>query len=113
MKSNDRLELLDKLIKFSVPLIEIKRRLHELSWDFDGQPLEMGSCHLIGVLRRYLSDDLNCEEIAEWANLIEMREDIEVDSGICEFMHELANPYLEGDFGKVRANQIIHAITGV
>lgn len=111
MKTDERSELLDKLIKFSAPLAEIKLRLYELVWDFDGQPLELGSYHLIGVLRRYLSDELNCEEVTEWANIIEMRDDIEIGNNIGEFMHELANPNLEGHLDKVRANQIIHAIS--
>lgn len=108
--NNERLEVISKLVHFSWPLSDIKPRLNSLGWDFCGQPVELNSSHLREVLCRYLTGELSGEDVAGWASMIEMRDDVEITDDVQKFMHELANPYLEGNLDMVRANAILDEV---
>jgi predicted AlkP superfamily pyrophosphatase or phosphodiesterase len=96
---NNRLDVVSSLVTFSKPLEEISNELSIFDWDYEGESLIVKSDEIIEVLRRYISGEINAEEIEGWANLIECREDIvfeaEKESELEDVIYRLANPLLE------------------
>ncbi|MBP0029192.1 hypothetical protein [Roseofilum sp. Guam] len=93
-----RTELLNALLNFNQPLGEIVPYLHDFGWDSD-TPLVVLNCqHLCSILQRYLDRKLSAEDLEDWANTIEGREDITYDDEHEELLKnlifELANPWL-------------------
>lgn len=108
--------ILARLVAFSVPLEEIRRSLSQFEWDYQGDAYSFSGQDLQKVLIMYLKGSLNEEQIEEWANLIEMREDIQftgLNSGVVESaIFELANPVLYGDVSKESAEALIKKLEG-
>ena len=59
-----------------------------------------GPGHLLSVLRRFETGEIGAAEVEEWANAIEIRDDIgfeaESDDVVRDVIHVLANPELAG-----------------
>jgi hypothetical protein len=57
--------------------------------------------NVISILDRYLSGDLTSQQVADWADLVECREDIELPEAgavsISDAVFHLANPNLRGE----------------
>jgi hypothetical protein len=89
------------LLEYSSPLTTLQRHLAPYPWDSDENLGFLTPSHVVGVLQRYLSDQLTAGDIEEWANLIESREDIGFDphhSGpLADFVFDAANPDLDGE----------------
>lgn len=99
-KMNKRLETLKNLVSFSRPLGELLSDLSEFSWDYQGEPLVVTSFQIIEVLQRYIYGEIDTEEVEQWANMLECREDIEFEKSnekqLENVIYSLANPELEG-----------------
>lgn len=59
-------------------------------------PFEVNHQHLIMVLEKYLADEIDADDIEQWANLIDFRADID-GSSIDGYLYALANPEMMGD----------------
>ncbi|PSV16392.1 hypothetical protein [Photobacterium kishitanii] len=59
-------------------------------------PFEVNHQHLIMVLEKYLADEIDADDIEQWANLIDFRADID-GSSIDGYLYALANPDMMGD----------------
>jgi hypothetical protein len=94
----NRLDLISSLLELSISLDELTKELNKFPWDYDGKGVELTRIHLSRILERYLKDELSENEIEQWANMIECREDICFEKGferhIDKILHELANPIL-------------------
>lgn len=56
------------------------------------------------VLRRWQSGVLTDEEVEEWANLVEVRDDLDhdpADPAVADAIFDLANPVLQGALREV------------
>lgn len=108
---SNRYDVLKALIELNQPLEDVACKLKEHSYDFDGEPIILCKNHLINALNFVISESKNTEEIVRWANLIEMREDIDFDEEyedlIGEVMHKLANPDLEGEVTVLTCKQYL------
>jgi hypothetical protein len=107
--------LLEELISYSTPLDEIRSKLASFSWDAEDPLVRITTAHLIGVLQRYLNKSIKEEDIESWANLIEGRDDIEIEplhaAEIEECIYELANPYLTNPMSSKRARELIVSLS--
>ena len=65
-------------------------------------PFEVSHQHLIMVLEKYLADEIDADDIEQWANLIDFRADID-GSAIEGYLYALANPEMM-DGGENKAN---------
>jgi hypothetical protein len=75
--------------------------LSALGWDA-AKPLAMlTKADIISILDRYLSGDLTAQQVTDWADLVECREDIELPeagaASISDAVFQLANPNLRGE----------------
>jgi hypothetical protein len=99
----DRKSRLQNLVKLCAPISAIAADLENVEWDSEKRLAMLRASDLKSVLERYASGELSHHDIESWANLIEGREDIEVEEGIRDALFELANPELTEPLSKTRA----------
>jgi hypothetical protein len=96
----NRKTFLETLLRFRDPkaLKQIMTALREYGWDSEETLVNLTSDAIISILERYLQSELTAQEVEDWANAVEMRDDIEFgiddDEVIMNAVGELANPVL-------------------
>lgn len=79
--STERLSAVRCLIAMQDTLSNCRRRLAEFPWDFDGQAAVLKRSDVEAVLQSYLGGQITSGELEEWADLLELREDIDYEEG--------------------------------
>ena len=104
--SMDRAEALNQIVTFGP---ERKRAIAVLaSYDYDSENelFEISQSVLINVLEKYLLDEITVEELENWANFVECRDDLNYEKFEAN-IYSLANPYLVGEINKDKINQML------
>ena len=92
-----RTDVLRELVRLSRPLERVQAELGQHPWDSPTPLVILGAEDVIRTLDRFLSHELSMEHVEEWANAVEMRDDIEYDNDLVkEAIFDLANPVLQG-----------------
>jgi len=111
---SDRKKALLELISFSKPVDVLANNIKQFDWDPDGVSVPMGVEHLCGVLLRYVGGESTAQDVEDWANLVEGREDIDFESShaavLDECLYELANPDLTSALSVQRACELIQLL---
>ncbi len=94
-----RAEALNQIITFGELRESAFSQLVKFANDRDFEPFEVSKLILAGVLNKYLSGSISADDLEEWANFVECRDDIE-DSQIEGYVYALANPELMGEITK-------------
>lgn len=98
MSESLRAWLLEQLTSLSTPVVDLQRQLAELGWDYDRPLVTLRRADVAEVLRRYIGGAVTDAQLGEWADAIEVREDVDFESGHEEVLKELifwlANPLL-------------------
>lgn len=103
---SNRKNLLEDLLNLSRPISEILDDLSNYSWDSEVTYINVSKYHVFKVLRSALNDEISLEDIEDWSNALESREDIEFESEkLYQIIVELANPIL---YGKLSNEKIIN-----
>ncbi|MDN3505823.1 MAG: hypothetical protein P0S96_01170 [Simkaniaceae bacterium] len=109
-----RKDLIESLINFTAPIQSTLDKLSQYSWDSNEYEV-LKSFHIRTALMKYLSLQLSEQEIEDWANAIESREDIEFSSErtdlIENIIYELANPLLTSKFNRERAIELLKILS--
>jgi len=90
--------LLKQMLAYDDPrkLPELRRELGNYGWDSEEELVSLTREHIISVLQRYLNGQLTEKEVEEWADALDMRDDIrfglDEDDDTVLFVSELANP---------------------
>ena len=91
-------EVLQQLISYSGDLNIILLELSSYGWDFEEAVIILTHEHILSILERYLSGELTQQQLEDWGNAIEGREDIDYEEAyeehIADAIHHLANPLL-------------------
>ena len=111
-----RVLALEALLNPLEPLDIVHERLAEFSWDWRHGPLaEVRADHVLRALDRWRAGDLAGHSVEQWANLVEVREDIAFEGGedgaVRTAIHRLANPVLEGELTFDLADEIEVGLT--
>jgi hypothetical protein len=113
LKSNQ--DVLEDLVQFLRPLDLLEIELKQLPWDNYSSLVVLKREHIISVLQRYLLNEITSQDIEDWANLIECREDLTYErpfeEEIKESIYKLANPILEGVLNFEMSRAIIHNLS--
>jgi hypothetical protein len=109
----NRIELLEKLVKFTETIPVLTEKLSKLEWDYEGEPFIVSPMDIKSVVQKYVSEDYTADEIESWANLIECREDLELDETTDSVIYQLANPTLEGEITLVHCNNLIKKLDNI
>lgn len=116
IEEEKRLSLVRELLEMTTPLANSVGKLSAMTWDYDGEGIEMTTSHLAGALQRYLRGEVSEAEIERWANQIEGRDDVRIEACsakvIEEILYELANPLLTRPFDRIRAAQLLSSLSG-
>lgn len=103
-----REELLRKLLDLSEPseLEIILIELSELNWDSE-EIVIVSQENIQNVLVMYEEGQFSEKQIEDWANTIELRDDIGYQNEVLkEVIEELANPVLYGSINSSRINEL-------
>ncbi|MHC1550352.1 hypothetical protein [Phyllobacterium sp. K27] len=106
-----RLAIVERLIRFSQPIATSLEHLSRFDWDYNGEPYVIFEDHVISVLRRFLNDELNAQDVANWADALEVREDVvfdETTEWTQETIHLLSNPMINGEITKPLVIELIN-----
>jgi hypothetical protein len=107
-----RSEILRDLVGFVCPLASIQAELAAYPWDSAVTLITMDANDLVGILRRYLKGEISPGEVEDWANAVEMREDIECsDELVKDVVFDLANPTLQGSLSHETARSSIELLS--
>lgn len=108
--SRSRSEVLRALIDYRLPIEPVLAELAAFEWDSAKDLAILEGADILRVLRRYLSGALTAEQVVDWADLVECREDIGFQNGqkeeLSNVIFRLANPNINGPVTLELARQI-------
>ena len=100
MSSRGRRDVIQSVLAFDRSLDELKAELRQFPWDCDEPLVVLTAEMMTSVLDRFLTAELNAQQLHEWADLIEVREDFDYDpdrkEALIGIVFSLANPILYG-----------------
>lgn len=115
MKS--RKELLGRLVRYSNPveLVSLREQLSVYPWDSETKLVVLSRADVCDILLRFTDGDLSSTDIENWAEALEMREDIafgedEDDPRVQVAIYALASPALEGLLDLNKAEEMIRSL---
>ena len=89
--------------------------LAEFPWDIEAALVTLTARDVVSILERYLSGEITAKDVEDWAETLEVRDDVEFDEipneQVLEAVHFLANPYLHGDLTEAVAREWIARLT--
>jgi hypothetical protein len=95
-------QTIQSLVRFDQPLPLLEAALRSVPWDWEDAPLAiLDEAAVVAVLRRHASGELSDEQVERWADLIEMRDDIDFTPEATEAIFRLANPLISGPIEEV------------
>lgn len=79
-------------------------------WDAEEPLVVLTPVHLARVLSRYMQGEITAQELEDWANAIESREDIAYETAhkapLAQAIYQLANPLLTQPITPVSIQQL-------
>ena len=104
----NRKDILMDLICFNGNLLTLQNELSQYFWDVEEPILIISKVELSDVLKRCVEDEISFEELENWANAIECRDDLDFKGvEMQEIIFELASPEVNGEIRKERLQEII------
>jgi hypothetical protein len=115
MKTNEkRIALLKQVLKAESGFQFSIKELSHYNWDYDGSPALLDKATIKDILSRYAAGKLSQEAVYEWADFIELRDDIDYleneEDMVADILHELANPDTEGELTMDRARFFLNQL---
>lgn len=105
---NKREKLLESLLELKRPIKDICAALSTYPWDSDTELVLLTPGRTSEILSRYVAGDISAGDVEDWANAIEVRDDIGIKPGATrDILHELANPILTEPLTPSRAKVLL------
>lgn len=106
----DRTELLNQIITFGDFREKAFTELAKLTYDSKIEFFEVNNEILTAVLAMFISDSITANDLEEWANFIECRDDINY-SKVDGYIFALANSEIMGDINKEKIFQMLQVLS--
>ncbi|MGF6637636.1 hypothetical protein OKW38_001215 [Paraburkholderia sp. MM5496-R1] len=74
----NHMKVLNSVVEFSRPIEVLESEVAKLPWDSESALVELSSLRLASALDRFLTGQLTFDALSRWAELIEVREDIDL-----------------------------------
>lgn len=109
MDNTEKQVLLEKIIKLTLPLVDLKKKLGDNYEDFlDIDDLVVLTREQMRkIMNMYLDDEISAEQLSEWAELVEGRDGIAYEDGheqnIADVLFWISEPEINS---KVTKNKI-------
>jgi len=113
--SADRIAALHELVAYHLPLDSTLAKLAAFGWDAPAPLLTLAASDVMRMLQRFSTGDISAEQLTDWADLIECREDIALPRqpvDISAVIFRLANPNLEGPVTPALVTELQARIAG-
>src|SRR6185436_16438835 len=114
--SRTRTEVLRALIEYQLPIESVLGELEAFGWDSEYDEVILGGEDICNLLQRYLDGEIAADQVVDWADLVECREDIGFPEGrqddYSQVIFQLANPNINGDITPELAREIQHSLGG-
>jgi hypothetical protein len=114
--SEDRVAVLHALIAYRLPVEATVEKLASFGWDAVEPVAFVRSGDIDRILTRYLAHELTGDQVTDWADLVECREDIGYQPGqehLADIIFDLANPNLRGPITPELAKRIQGKLFGI
>lgn len=105
----NRAEALKQIVTFGAEKEAAYSELVKFGYDSEIEYLVVTKSILESVLQMFLSDKITDDELEEWANFIECRDDLDYEV-IEGYIYKLANLYLVGDINKEKITKMVHLL---
>jgi hypothetical protein len=109
-----RKSLLISLLNLSSDFRELEQELQKFKWDSE-ELVILKRTQLRNLFDKYLVGEFSVEDISEWANIIESRDDIGYESPyeytIKQIIFELANPEINENLSIEKSNQYLKLLS--
>lgn len=107
----NRQTALTDLLTFRAPIERLVDALKQFPWDSETGLVLLTPEHIQNVVLRYLNGELTGQQLEDWANAIESREDISFASAhenvLADAIFQLANPTLTTPITKKSVQDLI------
>jgi hypothetical protein len=70
-------EVLASAIRLDMPLATLREALRQFPWDCDAPLVTLQAADVVAVIDRFLDGELSPEQVVDWADLLEARDDVE------------------------------------
>ena len=108
----ERRAALQSLLALDQPIAELQSVIGEMGW-YNEELVTLANGHVTGALKRFLADEIDAQTVAVWAELIEMRDDIDMpDQEAVDAIFVLANPLLNGTLDRKLATELMAELSG-
>jgi hypothetical protein len=85
-----RAEILQELARFETPTEPLLQELRSFVWDWDGEPLlVLTKADFLRVIDRFLAGQLSAAQLQEWAENLEVRDDVAFDETEAELLDSI------------------------
>jgi hypothetical protein len=106
-----RRQLVAALVEGMLSPAYVKEALSKFPWDSNQELVKLRAQDIAHMLEGYLGNHRKAQEIEDWANALEGRDDIGFEPGqattLEAVLHELANPVLEGALTRKSAERML------
>jgi hypothetical protein len=102
---DDRTRALQDLLLLRRPLAESLAALRAYPWDSDVEYVELTPAHVASVLERFLGGEVDAPTATEWAESINLRDDVGrspgTDAELADVLTEMSSPELFGELDEI------------
>lgn len=106
----DRAESLRQIITFGEFRAKAFTELVKFGYESEIECFELSDKLLANILEMYIAGSITADDLEEWANFIDFREDVN-DSMIEDYIYALANPEIMGDINVNKITQMLKVLT--
>jgi len=104
-----RVEALVQIVTFGPERDNAYLELVKYSYDSDIELFEISESILADVLIMFISGNISDDELENWANFVECRDDLDYER-IEGYIYALANPLLLGEITKVKIEKMLNVL---
>jgi hypothetical protein len=106
----ERIRLLERLIDYELPIEPVLEGLARFGWDSAAELVCLRRADVLAILDRYLRGELTAEHVTDWADQLELRDDVGMEPGYEDALRDaifrLANPNLRDEITPAVARAI-------
>lgn len=102
----NRTEALQQIITFGDLRDVAFTELVKFGFDSDVEHFVLDHKVLLDVLARYISGSISGDDLEEWANFVECRDDINY-LAVEDYLYALANPEIMGNISQAKIKQML------
>lgn len=113
---SDRKSALYALVEYSLPIENAIARLTNEPWDAPEPLVYFSAVDVERVLQRFLNGELTHEQVTDWADLLECREDIAPKPGqevLTNVLFKLANPDLASPVTRAEVKKMLTTVRDI